>query len=193
MQTNYGNLISYEDAKKAFLSKKETFAMEADLDMGNHQIFNVKDPTVSDHGVNKKYVDAETATKFNQLTSSTNAKFATAQNERNQKADKSYVDTTFLKLSGGTMTSDIDTGGNKITNLPSPGSSNEPATKHYVDQSHLSQSGIQKNKFLYLMQDVNESSSESNITVSGTKTFLTNSSFDKQERLQIHDEKRCSG
>ena len=50
MQTNHNNLISYEDAKKAFVSKKETFAMEADLDMGNHQIFNLKVPTVSDHG-----------------------------------------------------------------------------------------------------------------------------------------------
>ena len=130
--------------------------MEAGLDMGNQTIFNVKDPTVSYHGANQKYVDAETAkntTKFNQLTSSTNTKFATAQNERNQKADKTYVDTTFLKLSGGTMTSDIDTGGNKITNLPSPGSNSEPATKKYVDESHLSQSGIQKNEFLYLMQD----------------------------------------
>ena len=167
LSSNYDNLVSYDDVKNIFLSRKETFAMETDLNMGNHQILNVKDPTVSDHGVNKKYVDAETA----KLTTSTNTKFATAQSQRNQKADKSYVDTTFLKLSGGTMTSDIDTEGNKITNLPSPGSSNEPATKHYVDQSYLSQSGIQKNELLYLMQDVNESSSESNITVSGIKKF----------------------
>ena len=76
-----------------------------------------------------------------------------------------------MKLSGGTLTGDVDTGGNKITNLPFPGSSNEPATKHYVDQSHISQSGIQRNEFLYLMQDVNESSSESNITLSGIKKF----------------------
>ena len=146
--------------------------MQTGLDMGNQTIFKVKDPTIADHGANKKYVGAETAkntTKVNQLTSSTNAKFATAQSQRDLKADKSYVDTTFLKLSGGTMTSDIDTGGNKITNLPSPSSSNEPATK--VDQSHLSQSGIQKNEFLYLMQDLNESSLESNITVLGIKKF----------------------
>ena len=64
MQTNYDNLISYEDAKKAFLSKKETFAMEADLNMGNHQILNVKDPTIADHGVNKKYVDSEIMPAF---------------------------------------------------------------------------------------------------------------------------------
>ena len=153
--------MSYDDVKNIFLSRKETFAMEASLDMRNQTIFNVKDPTVADQRANKKYVDAETAkntAKVNQLTTSTNTKFATAQNQRNQKADKTYVDTTFLKLSGGTMTGDIDTGGKKITNLSDPSSRSEPATKSYVDQSHLSQSGIQKNEFLYLMQDVNESS-----------------------------------
>ena len=141
--------------------------MEADLNMGNHQILNVKDPTIADHGANKKYVDAETA----KLTTSTNTKFATAATQRNLKADKSMVNTTFLKLSGGSMTGDIDTGGNKLTNLPSPITTAEPATKGYVDKSHLSQSGIQKNEFLYLMQDVNESSSQINITVLEIKKF----------------------
>ena len=134
----------------------------------------MKDPTVSDHGANKKYVDAETAkntTKVNQLTSSSNTKFATAQTQRNLKADKRYLDTTFLKLSGETLTGDVDTGGNKLTNLPSPTTTSEPATEHYVDQSHLSQSRIQKNEFLYLMQTADESSSESNINVIGIKKF----------------------
>ena len=40
-----------------------------------------------------------------------------------------------------------------------------------MDQSPLSQSGNQKNEFLYLMEDVNESSSESNITVFGIMSF----------------------
>ena len=174
LAANYDNLVSYDDVKNIFLSRKETFAMEASLDMGNQTIFNVKDPTVADQGANKKYVDADTAkntAKVNQLTTSTNTKFATAQSQRNQKADKTYVDTTFLKLSGGTMTGDIDTGGKKIRNLSDVSSSSEPATKSYVDQSHLSQSGIQKNEFLYLMQDVNKSSSESNITVLGIENF----------------------
>ena len=171
-------------------------------------LINVKNPTIADQGANKKYVDAEVA----KVTTSTNTKFTTAATQRNLKADKTYVnstflklsggamtgdidtggkkitnlpspssdkepatknytDTTFLKLSGGTMTGDIDTGGNKIMNLPSPSCDKEPATKGYVDKSHLSQSGIQKNEFLYLMQDVNESSSESNITVLGIKKF----------------------
>ena len=118
LASNYDNLVSYDDFKNIFLSRKETFAMEASLDMGNQMIFNVKDPTVVDQGANKRYVDAETAknlTKVKQLTTSTNAKFATAQNQRNLKVDKTYVDTTFLKFSGGTMTGDIDTGGKKIT------------------------------------------------------------------------------
>ena len=108
--SSYDNLVSYDDVKKIFLSRKETFAMETGLDMGNQTIFNVKDPTVSVQGANKKYVDAETAkntTKVNQLTTSVNTQFATAQSQRNQKAEKTYVDTTFLKLSGGTMTEDI--------------------------------------------------------------------------------------
>ena len=111
--------------------------MEADLNMGNHQILNVKDPTIADHGVKKKYVDEETA----KLTTSTNTKFATAATQRNLKADKTYVDTTFLKLSGGTMTGDINTGGKKITNLPSPTTTSEPATKSYADTTFLKLSG----------------------------------------------------
>ena len=54
---NYDNLVSYDDVKNIFLSRKETFPMETGLDMGNQTIFNVKDPTVADHGANKKYVD----------------------------------------------------------------------------------------------------------------------------------------
>ena len=54
LSSNYDNLVSYDDVKNIFLSRKETFAMETGLDMGNQTIFNVKDPTVSDHGANKK-------------------------------------------------------------------------------------------------------------------------------------------
>ena len=31
--------------------------METDLDMGNNIIYNVKEPTIPDQGVNKGYVD----------------------------------------------------------------------------------------------------------------------------------------
>ena len=57
LSLNYDNLVSFNDVKNIFLSRKETFPMEAGLDMGNQTIFNVKDPTVADHGATKGYVD----------------------------------------------------------------------------------------------------------------------------------------
>ena len=60
LEANYDNLISYDDAKRNFTSRKQTFPMETALDMGNHTIFNVKGPTVADQGANKKYEDSET-------------------------------------------------------------------------------------------------------------------------------------
>ena len=137
MQTNYDNLISYEDAKKAFLSKKDTIAMEADLNMGNHQILNVKDPTVSDHGANKKYVDDEDA-KHLPLSGGTMSGLINAGGQKitnlpsptanADAATKKYVDyevDTCLPLSGGTMAGNINASGNKITNLSSPTSTSE--------------------------------------------------------------------
>ena len=55
--THYDNLVSYNDVKNIFVSRKDTFPMETALDMGNQTIFNVKDPTIDDQGVNKGYVD----------------------------------------------------------------------------------------------------------------------------------------
>ena len=57
LSANYDNLVSFSDVKNIFLSRKETFPMEAGLDMGNHQIYNVKDPTVDDQGVNMRFVN----------------------------------------------------------------------------------------------------------------------------------------
>ena len=65
----------------------------------------------------------------------------------------------------------IDMNNNKIINLPEPTSAKDAATKDFVEKSHVSQSGLQKNVFLYQMLDDLESSSESNITVTGIKDF----------------------
>ena len=69
------------------------------------------------------------------------------------------------------MEGQIDMNNNKIINLPEPTSAKDAATKDFVEKSHVSQSGLPKNVFLYQMTDVNESSSESNITVTGIKDF----------------------
>ena len=48
------------------------------------------------------------------------------------------------------MSGDIDVDGNKILILPAPTLGDEPATKEYVDKSHVSQSGVQANVFFPL-------------------------------------------
>ena len=141
LSSNYDNLVSYDDVKNIFLSRKETFPMETGLDMGNQTIFNVKDPTVADHGVNKGYVDAETI--------------------------------KLLALSGGTMTGQINMGGN--INVVTPTYPTDAANKVWVDKQlgvvkgKLREYAIDthklKDEFRYLMEDVNESSSENGIRV----------------------------
>ena len=57
LSAHYDNLVSYNDVKDIFLSRKESFPMQTSLDMNNHFIYNVKKPEEDDQEVNKKYVD----------------------------------------------------------------------------------------------------------------------------------------
>ena len=98
---NYDNLVSYNDVENIFLSRKETFPMEAGLDVGNHTIFNVKNPTVADQGVNKRYVDDETnktMIEINKAKFNASVNNPTLQNQIKTKADKTYADAETVKL-----------------------------------------------------------------------------------------------
>ena len=59
-------VISYEDQREIFLSKKEGGKMEQSLDMNNNAIYSLKDPEPrgADQVTNKKYVDTQLATKL---------------------------------------------------------------------------------------------------------------------------------
>ena len=57
-------VINYETQREIFLSKKEGGQMEANIDMNNNTIFNVKDPTQADHATNKKYVENQLEKKL---------------------------------------------------------------------------------------------------------------------------------
>ena len=201
LAANYDNLVSFNDVKNIFLSRKETFPMEAGLDMGNQTIFNVKDPTVADHGVNKGYVDnsissfaanptlGETNLSGKKIinlgnpttkSNATNKKYVDNEIKKHrdlaiqeglqipaeidQKADKTWVNSTFYKT--GTQ---LDMGGEKITNLRTPTSNTDAATKTFVDDEvgKTIDSHSLKNELAYLMEDVDESSSENNIIVDG--------------------------
>ena len=60
----------------------------------------------------------------------------------------------------------------KIINVEKPSGDSDVANKKYVDESHVTPSGhLGENAFRYLMEDVDESSSENNISVSGIARF----------------------
>ena len=112
--------------------------------------------------------------------------------------NKQYTDDNFLKLDGTvSMTSDLDMGTNKIKNLGTPAKNENDAAvsvwffnsevnasnqnlsaqltaayKKYVNESHVTPSGhVGENAFRYLMEDVDESSSENNISVIGIVSY----------------------
>ena len=110
VQGDLNKVISYETQREIFLSKKEGGRMNQAIDMNGNSIDNLPLPTAIDHACNKGYVD----------------------NKVNQKADRSHLD-DYMKLDGSkSMTGTLNMNNNRITNLPSPHLSTEPATKDYV-------------------------------------------------------------
>ena len=203
--THYDNLVSYNDVKNIFVSRKDTFPMETALDMGNQTIFNVKDPTIDDQGVNKGYVDKKFlplsgGTMKNGLSMGGNkiSNIAKPTRDADAATKKFVVDKTnkCLPLSGGTMTGPLDMGTKPISNLPTPKTPSEATSKQYVDRqlnlkvgnvvadmietevrlkkyvddSHNT-TGLPKDSFRYLMEEVDESSSESGITETAIVDF----------------------
>ena len=110
VQGNLNKVISYETQRKIFLSKREGGKMLQPIDMNGFTIDNLPLPSANDHACNKGYVD----------------------NKVNPKADRSDLD-DYMKLDGSkSMTGNLNMDNNRITNLPSPHLSTEPATKDYV-------------------------------------------------------------
>ena len=196
VQGNLNKVLSYETQREIFLSKREGGKMLQPIDMNGFSIDNLPLPTANDHACNKVYVD----------------------NKVDSKANKSDLN-DYMKLDGSkVMTGTLNMNNNRITNLPSPHLSTEPATKDYVTtvmnhlpslfvdrqgkskmlgnldinqhkiinvieptddldvsnklytdnqiiKSNIKPNSIPKNVFKYLMDDVNEWSSEYNIKV----------------------------
>ena len=196
IQGNLNKVLSYETQREIFLSKREGGKMLQPIDMNGFSIDNLPLPTADDHASTKGYTD----------------------NKVDSKANKSDLN-DYMKLDGSkVMTGTLNMNNNRITNLPSPHLSTEPATKDYVTtvmnhlpslfldrqgkssmlgnlnmnnhliqnvkdpdntddcankkyvDSQISKANIKpshtpKNAFKYLMDDVNEWSSEYNIKV----------------------------
>ena len=196
---NTNKAISYNTARNIFLSKKEGGSMLQSLDMNNHFITNIKDPVNSDHGVNKKYVDNQLVKKLDKDTTIdmkdnaiTNVKFPVNQKDvatveyitqRITNSQKNY-----LKHDGTTsMSGDLNLNNNKIINLQTDSKNSKSAVNvelmeneitdlrnlvtQKIHESQIINSGQKKDAFRYLMENDDESSSESNIQVLGIVDF----------------------
>ena len=175
LKTHYDSLVSFEEVKENFLSRREEFPMETQLDMNHNSITNLKDPAFGGEAATKTFVDSS----ISSVVSSTAGSIATR-----------------LPLSGGTMTGPLDMGTKSISNLPTPKTPSEATSKQYVDRqlnlkvgnvvadmietevrlkkyvddSHNT-TGLPKDSFRYLMEEVDESSSESGITETAIVDF----------------------
>ena len=204
VQGNTNKAVSYETQREIFLSRKESFPMQADINMNNNFIQDVATPTSSHQGVNKGYCDYNFLNRqkggvlMGPLSMNRNDIIGIPDTPKfgYSAVNKNYVDgeiTQFVKKVGDTMTGVLDMGGNKINNVGTPdtnendaavnvgffntelNSSNANLTnayKQYVDHSHVSPSGLQRDVFRYLMEDTDDSSSENNIRVTGIVDFV---------------------
>ena len=144
VQGNTNKAVSYETQREIFLSRKENFPMQTDINMNNNFIQNVATPTSSHQGANKGYCDYNFLNKqkggvlMGSLSMNQNDLFEIPAPKFGSSAvNKNYVDSKipsgFVKKTGDVLSGDLDLAGHKITNLPSPSASNEAATKNYVD------------------------------------------------------------
>ena len=196
VQGDLNKVISYETQREIFLSKKEETPMETDLNMNNHHISNLKFPSNPDHACNKDYLDTELNHKVNlsdlndymridgsrSMTGTINMNNNRITNLPSpylstEPATKDYVTTVmnhlpslFLDRQGkSSMLGNLNMNNHKISNVKTPSNDDESTNKKYVD-SQISKANIKpshnlKNAFKYLMDDVNEWSSEYNIKV----------------------------
>ena len=128
IQGSLDKVISYETQREIFLSRRESFPINADLNMNGFTIDNLKTPTAADHSCNKGYVDSEIS------------KLQT-------------IDTTqYLKKDGSIpLEGNLDLNGNRILRLPDPQLADEPATLGFVSKlnndffnSYLDLKGVRK-------------------------------------------------
>ena len=201
IQGNTHKAISYNTTQSIFLSRKETFPLETDINMNNNFIQNVATPTSSHQATNKGYCDYNFLNRqkggviMGPLSMNRNDIIGIPDTPKfgYSAVNKNYVDGKFVKKTGDQMSGDLDMGGNKINNVGTPDTNENDAAvnvgffntelnasnanltnayKQYVDHSHVSPSGLQRDVFRYLMEDTDDSSSENNIRVTGIVDFV---------------------
>ena len=130
---NTNKAISYETQREIFLSRRESFPMQADINMNNNFIQNIATPTSSHQVTNKGYCDynflnrqkggvlmGPLSMNRNDLTGIPDTpKFGySAVNKNYVDGEITKIDTTqFVKKVGDTMTGVLNMNGNTIKNI----------------------------------------------------------------------------
>ena len=120
--TKDGAIISYDDLEDVigelnFLSTNGG-TMAGDIDMDGRKVKGLVDPVDDGDAVRKRYVDTGFLKSIN----------------GNGPDESGDLKIDALLKSGGTMTGNIDLGGNALTNVKSPAADADAATKGYVDE-----------------------------------------------------------
>ena len=151
---NTNKVINYESQREIFLSRQESFPMEADINMNNNFIQNIATPTSSHQATNKGYCDYNFSSRqkggvlMSSLSMNQNDLFEIpAPKYGNSAVNKNYVDTEitkvhqnldltpFLRKDGQrAMTGSLNMNGNQIIRLKEPVSSSDASTKGYTDR-----------------------------------------------------------
>ena len=151
---NTNKVINYESQREIFLSRQESFPMQADINMNNNFIQNIATPMSSHQVTNKGYCDYNFLNRqsggvlMGSLSMNQNDLFEIpAPKYGNSAVNKNYVDTEitkvhqnldltpFLRKDGQrAMTGSLNMNGNKIIRLKEPVSSSDASTKGYTDQ-----------------------------------------------------------
>ncbi len=119
--TKDGAIISYDDLEDVigelnFLSTNGG-TMAGDINMDGRKITGLVDPVADGDAVRKRYVDTGFLKSIN----------------GNGPDETGNLKIDALLKSGGTMTGNIDLGGNALANVKSPAADADAATKGYVD------------------------------------------------------------
>ena len=197
IQGNTHKAISYNTTRSIFLSRKESFPMDVDINMNNNLIQNVATPTSSHQATNKGYCDynflnrqkggvlmGPLSMNRNDLTgipdtpkfgfSAVNKNYVDGEIAKIPQSGGNVDTSSFVKLDGSrAMTGNLNMYNHKIENLNTPTNFTDAVNKQYIDKtllkSHLISSEVE-NAFKYL-SDQDESSSERNIVVHGIQDF----------------------
>ena len=151
---NTNKVINYESQREIFLSRQESFPMQADINMNNNFIQNIATPTSSHQATNKGYCDYNFLSRqkggvlMSSLSMNQNDLFEIpAPKYGNSAVNKNYIDTEITKVHQNldltpffrkdgqrAMTGSLNMNGNQIIRLKEPVSSSDASTKGYTDR-----------------------------------------------------------